>query len=289
MAYLIVQYRSIERIDMGDALATDGSGTNYLLVGTDSREGVDRDNPNAGVIFGDGVSGERTDTMVILHVGDGGENLMMAVPRDLFVTIDPTGEEQRVNAAIQEGPDALVRTIAGNLEIPIHHYIEVDFAGFLGVVDAIGGVVVDFPHPAIDTASGLFIPEAGPQRLDSDQALAYVRSRHYTEVIDGETVTDPTADLGRVSRQQDFLRTVFADVGSARNPLTVNRVVSAVSGNVRIDDDLGFLGLVNLARRIGGLNPETIVLPVSNGTTSGGASVLFLQSDEAQPILDRLR
>ncbi len=288
LGYLFVQYRSIDRIDMGDALATDGSGTNYLLVGTDSRAGVDPDNPNAGVIFGDGVSGERTDTMVILHVGDG-ENLMMAVPRDLFVTIDPTGEEQRINAAIQQGPDALVRTIAANLDLPIHHYIEVDFAGFLGVVDAVGGVVVDFPHPAIDTASGLFIPEAGPQRLNSDQALAYVRSRHYTELIDGETVTDPTADLGRVSRQQDFLRTVFADVGAARNPVTVNRVVSAVSGNVRIDDRLGFFGLVDLARQMGGLNPETIVLPVRGGTTDGGASVLFLEGDDAQPVLDRLR
>ncbi len=285
----MVEYRSIDRVDLGDALGDSTTGTNYLLVGTDSRDGVDPDNSNAGVIFGDGVSGERTDTMVVLHVGDDGTNLMMAVPRDLLVTISGSGEQQRINAAHQRGPDVLVRTIAENLGVPIDHYFEVDFAGFLGVVDAIGGVVVDFPHPAIDGASGLFVPESGPSRLNSDQALAYVRSRHYTELIDGVAVTDPTADLGRVARQQEFLRTLFRDVGETRNPLALNAILSSVTGNVRIDGSLGFFELLGLARKLGGLAPETVVLPVRGGRTDAGASVLFLLSDEAQPVLDRLR
>lgn len=287
-AVLVWRYRSVDRISLGDALASGGSGgTNYLIVGTDSREGVDPGNPNAGVIFGDGVSGERTDTLVVLHVGGGG-NAMLPVPRDLFVTVSGTGDQQRINAAIQQGPATLVATVQDTFGIPIHHYVEVDFAGFLGIVDAIGGVVVDFPNPAFDTHSGLSIPEAGPQRLDSDQALAFVRSRHYTEIIGGAEVTDPTADLGRIARQQDFLRTLFQDVGSTRNPLALNRVVASFTENVRVDDQLGFLDLVGLARRLGGLDPETLVLPVRPGNVDG-ASVLFLQEAEAEPVLARLR
>ena len=82
---------------------------------------------------------------------------------------------------------------------------------------------------------GLAIDVAGPVELDSIRALAYVRSRRYTELIDGQLVTDPTSDLGRVERQQRFLGAVMAEFGATRNPLTLLGALGAVADHVRGD------------------------------------------------------
>ena len=146
---------------------------------------------------------------------------MLPLPRDLFIPIVGGKGRDRINTAIQQGgPVSLIQTVQQSLGIPVHHYIEMDFVGFLELVDAVGGVVIDFDAPAIDLNSGLDIKTAGPHKLDRDQALAYVRSRHYTRIIDGKKVVDPTADLGRIERQQVFFRAVMSKVGDTRNPLT---------------------------------------------------------------------
>ncbi|MFQ5557919.1 MAG: LCP family protein [Acidimicrobiales bacterium] len=280
-------WRSVERVDLGDALGGGGDGTNYLLVGTDSRDGLDADVANSEVIFGDGVAGERTDTIAILHLGGDGDRLL-AVPRDLYVPIDG-GSPSRVNSAFRLGPEALVRTVGDALHIPVHHYLEVDLAGFLGLVDALGGVTIRFEHPARDSRSGLQIPEAGAVELDSAQALAYVRSRHYVETIDGAEVRDPTADLGRVQRQQRFLGAVFDELGDTYNPITMLRVLDGVRGNVRVDDGLGFLDAVRLGSRLRGLAPLTDTVPTRPATTPGGAAVLLLDEAAAEPLLEAFR
>ena len=269
---------------MEDSLGGVGRGTNYLLIGTDSREGVASDVENAGVIFGEGVTGQRTDTIAVLHLGEGGARLL-AIPRDLYVPIDG-GAPQRVNSAYHAGgPPALVRTVRDALDIPIAHYLEVDFAGFLGLVDAVGGVTIEFEHPARDANSGLYIPEAGPVELDAAGALAYVRSRSYVEVIDGREVRDGTADLGRVHRQQKFLGAVFDEVGGTINPITLLRILDGVRGNIRVDDEMSFRDAMSLALEIRGLAPEVATAPTRPITTSSGAAVLILKPEEAEAIL----
>ncbi len=282
-------WRQIERLDLDDALAGGGTGTNYLLVGTDSRAGVDPGIDDAALIFGDGVAGERTDTIAVLHLGSDGARLL-AIPRDLYVPIDG-GSSSRINAARSRGgPPALVRTVRTALDIPIDHYVEVDFAGFLGLVDALGGVTITFEYPAYDPKSGLDVPVAGPVRLDAGDALAYVRSRDYHEVLDDGTVRrDPTADLGRVQRQQRFLAAVFDELARIRNPWRAAAVVEAIADDVRIDDGLGFLDGARLGWRLRGLDPDTATLPVTPFTTSSGAAVLDLDTGEAQPLLDAFR
>ncbi len=175
-----------------------------------------------------------------------------------------------------------------NLLVPVNHYAEVDFASFAGVVDAVGGVTVDFPNPAFDTQSGLNVIVAGPVTLDGTAALAYVRSRHYTEVIDGAEVQDPTADLGRQERQRAFLVTAMSEVGSERNPIALGRAASALSGGLTVDSSMSFFDALSLSRKLGGTTPESVVLPTT-GASIGGASVLLLQEQEAQPVLDRFR
>ena len=130
-------WRGVERVDLSGVLSDSPSGTNYLIVGTDNRDGVATDIENAGVIFGEGVSGERTDTIALMRV-EGDAVSLLAIPRDLYVPLDG-GAPNRINAAFAfGGPAALIRTVQQELGIPVDHYLEVDFAGFLGLVDALG-------------------------------------------------------------------------------------------------------------------------------------------------------
>lgn len=276
-------WNGVERVELSPLLQGSPTATNYLIVGTDSRAGVADDVENAGVIFGDGVSGERTDTIAVMRV-DGDQVSLLAIPRDLYVSIDGGGRN-RINAAFAfGGPESLIRTVQAELAIPIDHYLEVDFAGFLGLVDALGGVTIDFPYPAYDEASGLAIDVAGPNELDSADALAYVRSRRYSELIDGRLVTDPTSDLGRVQRQQAFLAAVMAELGATRNPVVLLDALRAVADNVRVDDGLGLRTAAGLGLTLRGAEPTTATVPTTRFITESGADVLVL-TDESAAVL----
>jgi anionic cell wall polymer biosynthesis LytR-Cps2A-Psr (LCP) family protein len=108
------------------------------------------------------------------------------------------------------------------------------------------------------------------------------------EVIDGQEVPDPTADLGRVERQQQFLTAVFAELGSSKNPVTLARSASSTTGGLRIDDTLGLFEAIRLAWRLRSLDPTTVVLPTEIGRNESG-SVLFLVEPGAQESLDQFR
>jgi LCP family protein required for cell wall assembly len=282
------KFSQIERVDVSQVLdAEGGGGTNYLIVGSDSREGIASDDPDAGAFLGGDAGGQRSDTIMVLRTA-GDDSTLMSIPRDLFVTISGTGEEGRINGAYNQGPAALIQTVKDNLGIPIHRYMEVDFVTFADLVDAVGGITIEFPNPAFDTQSGLNVEQAGPVELDGREALAYVRSRNYTEIINGEQVTDATADLGRVVRQQQFLREVMSAAGDSRNPITLMRIGSAVSGGLRIDDDMSLFDALHLTWDLRGLDPEPVELPTIPDRTPGGAAVLLL-GDGSDAALDRFR
>ena len=281
-------FNKIDKVAVGDLLDTGGAGTNYLIVGSDSRAGVDPNDPNAGAIVGEGApGGQRSDTMLVLRI-QGGQGTMLSVPRDLYVTVAETGQQGRINSAYNGGPGRLIQTVKQNLNIPIHRYIEVDFVTFAKLVDAIGGVTIDFPYPAFDDHSGLDVPVAGPVELDGTQALAYVRSRHFTQIIDGEPQTDPTGDIGRVMRQQQFLRAVLSKAGGSRNPITLMKVANSLVGGLRIDDRMSMFAAMRFAWRMGRLDPQSVALPV-DGKTIGGAAVLVMREGEAEAVLAGFR
>jgi LCP family protein required for cell wall assembly len=277
------QFSRIDRVDVGNALSPGGGkGTNYLIVGSDSRQGISSDSPNSGAFLGGTVSGERTDTIMVLRV-EGSKSYLLSIPRDLWVTNPATGEAGRINATYQSGPAALI-TAVRNLGIPVHHYLEINFVSFAELVDAVGGITIEFPHPARDTHSGLDVPQAGKNHLDGTEALAYVRSRYYEELIDGRWVADPTADLGRVQRQRAFLQALMGKVTGTKNPLALMSISTAMSGGMRIDDELTYFDALGLAWHLrGGFNPESVTLPVTP-TTRGGAAVLDLKPAEAAPL-----
>lgn len=277
------QFSRLERVEVGDALSSGGSGTNYLIVGSDSREGIAADDPNSDAFIGTTVTGQRADTIIVLRVGDG-PSRMLSIPRDLWVTDPATGEPGRINSTYASGPANLIRSVR-SLGIPVHRYLEIDFVSFAGMVDAVGGITIEVPHPARDDMSGLDIPEAGVVTLDGAQALAYVRSRQYTELIDGNWVTDPTGDLGRVQRQRTFLSALLGSVASTRNPLTMRSVVSALGPGLRVDDEMRFRDALGLVWRMRGASPESVDLPVYGRTTTGGAAVLELSEPDASQVL----
>ena len=263
------KFNDIERVEVGPALRHGGgTGTNYLLVGTDARAEV---------------TGNRSDSMIVLRVADG-KATMLSIPRDLWVTIASSGREQKLNAAFNDGPQNLIRTIDENLGIPVDRYMEISFDAFGSLVDAMGGVVIDFPHPAFDTMSGLNVTESGPVLLNGEQALAYVRSRHYTEIIDGEEVPDNQSDFGRQARQQTFLRVVLDKMASSKNPVTLARNSSKLANGLRIDDEMRFTDALGLGWDIAGKSPETVILPTAPFRIAGQAA-LQLDQPRADAVL----
>ncbi len=278
----------IERVEVSDVLApVPASGPTWLLVGSDSREGIDPDRPDAGGLLGVPVVGQRADAIILVRDIPGLGVQMLSLPRDLW--LDPPGDNNatRINAAFNQGAGELIQIISQELRIPVHRYVEVDLAGLDDIVDAAGGVTVEIPNPGFDDSIGLRIDSSGPVALDGATALGYVRTRHWTEVIDGRNVLDGTGDIGRNQRQQSVLRALGSKVGGSKNPLTLNAAASGIVDAVRVDDgaDMGDMyGLAKMLQRA----ERAPALPVVGHITGGGASVLLMTTG-ADEVLDLFR
>lgn len=262
---------------------------NYLLVGSDTREGVDPDSEDFGAIGGvDAVGGRRSDTIMVLRREHDGGAALMSLPRDLWVEIAGTGESQRINSAYNDGPERLAATVSQSLGIPIHHYVEVDFVGFKNIVDEIGGVEVCVWKAARDTHSGLSL-QPGCQRLDGVMALAYARSRYYEEWDGTDWQPDPRADLGRIERQQHFIREAVDGTldKMASSPFGAGDMISAVVRSVRIDPGLDPVKAGEALRKAAERGLRTYALPVENDTV-GDAAVLRL-GEGAEQLLAYFR
>jgi LCP family protein required for cell wall assembly len=282
----------VERIDGLELVLTaqDGPARNYLLIGSDTRENADPNDPDFGGI-GDvnDVQGRRSDTMMILRQeADGNGASLVSIPRDLWVDIAGERGENRINSAYGDGTDVLAATITQELGIPIHHVVDVDFNGFKDIVDAAGGTTVCFEYPTRDGNTGLD-QQPGCHTLDGVQSLQYTRSRYYEEFRDGAWRTDPTADLGRMARQQEFLQRT-ADAALTRiqtDPFAASELISAGTAAVRMDPGLDPVGAAGTLRKAFSTGLNKYQLPVV-GVTRNGNAVLVL-GDGADAILDYFR
>ena len=272
------------------AAANDSPAENYLIVGSDSRADLDADAANAEQLGVDqGVTGTRADTIMILRRERNGGASLMSIPRDLWVEISGTDDEGKINGAFNGGPGRLAATITAELDIPINHYVEVDFAGFITLVDAIGGVEICFERSARDTSSGL-VGAPGCSSLSGDQALAYTRSRHYEEFIDGDwEEVPPYNDLGRIARQQHFIRQAVTQLllEVEANPFRINDLISAAASAIRVDDGANVVESANALRAAADAGLTTFSLPVEF-IEVGDQSAVALDED-AEPILDFFR
>jgi LCP family protein required for cell wall assembly len=295
-AYVYVRHQlgRINRIDIPGLAGDAGGVMNVLLVGSDSRERVEGDLADATGKGEEGTAGQRSDTMMVLHIDPKARKAaILSIPRDLYVPISGEGYSDKINAAFAVGgAPLLVRTIQESLGIDINHYVEVDFAGFERIVNTVGGVKVYFDAPARDENTGLDVPEAGCVQLDGYQALAFVRSRYYESYESGRWHAGSNNDLDRIARQQDFIRRMMKKAVSQglTNPLTLNRLIGIGVDNVTLDKSMSTKDIATVARRFRSLDPDTVdmqTLPTT-GATRGGASVVLLDEDAAQPFIERI-
>jgi LCP family protein required for cell wall assembly len=292
--FRLSQIDRVEGIDIAAAAA--GEPANFLLVGTDSRRGIDADDPDSAGFLGDGERGcDCTDTIMVLRVDPEEQKAqILSFPRDLWLPI-ADGTTGRINGAHAKGEQVLIDTIEDNFGLTINHYVEIDFVGFERLVDAVGGIPMWFEAPVRDTHTGLSVPEAECQVLDGEQARKFVRSRYLQfQDEDGDWVSDPTADLGRITRQQIFIRrAVSKAVGKGlTNPVTLNELVAAGVDNVRLDGNLHASDLLALGRQFARFDAEELVgysIPSESFRSPAGAAVERPLMREAEPILNIFR
>jgi LCP family protein required for cell wall assembly len=267
-----------------------GQPFNMLVIGSDSRVG------ESSSAFGSSsvVTGQRSDVLMIWHVDPATKQItVMSIPRDTLVSMDgdqsDLGTFNRINSAYNEGPNLLVQTIEDNFGIPINHVVQVDFAGFQGAVNALGGVWMDFPYPAKDAYSGLDITTPGCQLLNGTEALAVARSRHYYYYADGYWQYDGTSDFGRIQRQDAFLRAMINAAKSKTNPLTINAFLGSLPQGLVIDDSFSLDELIGLAATFRDFNPAALVTETMPTTSIGYVSpwgdILFVDQPAAQQML----
>lgn len=298
VAYGTWQLGRVQRYGVDVIPAASGEPQNYLIVGSDSRDVVDPDDPDAGAFLDGEAGGTRTDTIMVARIDPESEEVAtLSIPRDLWVTLPGSEDHDRINTVAAEGGrQALIDAIHQNLGIEVNHYLEIDFAGFKGLVESVDGVPMWFSTPMHDNHSGLQVDEAGCTTLDGEQALALARSRAlvYWDDEEQDWDTDPTGDLGRITRQQELIRrSLDRAVGlDLANPAHLDELVDVGVENIAIDEGLGFEEVVSLVKRFASFSGdelEAYSLPVSDFTTAGGAAVLEVDEAASEDLLNVFR
>ncbi|MEU8674734.1 LCP family protein [Streptomyces sp. NPDC048560] len=265
---------NIKAVDINKALGEDRpeklptTGQNLLVLGSDSRAGAE----NKELGGGGSVGGARSDTAMVVHIPEGRTKAVaVSIPRDTLVTRpECTKSDGSTMSSANRvmfnsvyslaGPACVVKTVEKMSGVRIDHYLEINFAGFKDLVDAIGGVTVDVPQDIDDKASGLNLT-AGPHKLNGTESLAYVRTRH--GIGDG-------SDLGRIGLQQQFMMALLSEIKSQDllgSPTTTYKIASSATKSLTTDEGLASLkSLSDFARSMNGVDPssmETIMLPVA--------------------------
>jgi LCP family protein required for cell wall assembly len=281
------------RVDLDRALP---GSMNILLLGSDSRAFVEDEGDKSS--FGDTrlVGGQRADVIIIARVEPKARRaILVSIPRDTLVRLPRYRGQVLINQSFEEGPQGVINAIKSNFGVPIHHYAQIDFDGFRKMVDAIGGVRMYVPAPSRDRpndpknrGTGLDIKKAGCQVFDGKTALAWVRSRYFQYYEAGRWRSDPTSDIGRISRQQDFIRRLMnqAVEKGAFNPIKANRLADAAMANLTVDDTFNVkdgLRMVQAFRPVGTQGVEMVALPTKP------SGVHLAVSADAQALIARLR
>ena len=260
------------RIEHVDALsgAEDTPGTTYLIAGSDRREG--------NSVAEDGTKGARADTMMLLHKAPGGNSYLVSLPRDTLVDIPGHGT-YKLNAAFSfGGAELLVETVEEFTGLTVDHYVEVGFDGVSDVVDSVGHVNLCIDQDVDDERSGLSMTE-GCHDVGGEQALAFVRARYF----------DPTADMGRQERQQQFVGALMDRVTTPSvmlNPLAQVRVAGAGSQALLTSDGTGIVDVARMAltARSAMSSGSTPVIPIEDPqyrTDHSGVAILTDDQDIA--------
>ena len=269
----------LNRIDAMPAQQIPGtSGTNWLLVGSDSRTGLsEKDVERLGT--GGDLGTVRTDTIMLMHLPMRGKPTLVSIPRDSYVAVPGYGYD-KINAAFAiGGPELLVETVEQNTGLRVDRYAEIGMGGLAGVVDAAGGVEICVAEPIDDPLANINL-QPGCQTMDGATALGYVRTRATAQ-----------GDLDRVARQREFMTTLVERVlspGVLLNPFRMARLLWASPALLTVDsgDHVWNLARIVLALR-GGLETETV--PIGGFTDTEVGNVVLWDDAEAEALFESLR
>ncbi|GGL29018.1 LCP family protein [Phycicoccus endophyticus] len=261
-----------------------GDGHTYLLVGSDSRQGLTAQQKKR---LGTGsAAGRRTDSIILVHVPSGsGKAALISIPRDSYLPIPGYGSN-KVNASFAfGGPKLLVQTLEQATGLRLDGYVEIGFGGFANVVDSLGGVDLCIPRNIKDKLAHLNVKK-GCQTLDGPTALGYVRARY----------SDPKGDLGRAERQRQFLGAVMSKAATPSTVLVPWRwwgFTHSAASSVVVGEDTSLLDayrILSTMRSVSSGDTLSLVVPVSdvNATTSAGSSVLW-DDERAANLFTMLR
>ena len=254
------------------------AGTNWLLVGSDSRQGMSEEDIERLGTGGD-IGVGRTDTIMLLHIPNGGQARLVSLPRDSYVTIPGYGDD-KINAAFTYGgPQLLTATVENATGLRIDHYAEIGMGGLANVVDAVGGVELCPAEPINDPLARLDI-QAGCQTMDGPTALGYVRTR-----------ATPMGDLDRVDRQREFFAALIDEATAPNtllNPLEFFPLVTSTANSFTVGrgDHVWNLARVGLAMR-SGVQTETV--PVGGFADTAVGNVVLWEPGATAALWESMR
>jgi LCP family protein required for cell wall assembly len=258
-----------------------GAGTNWLLVGSDSRANL-TEQQQAELATGGEVGNTRTDTILLVHIPgpfSSQPTTMVSIPRDSYVNIPGWGMD-KINVAFAEGgPALLTQTVEQSTGLRLDHFAEIGFAGFGRVVDALGGVSMCLPEPINDPLAGIDLP-AGCQVLDGPDALGYVRTR-----------STPRADLDRMLHQREFMAAMLGRAASPAvwlNPWRWYALPRAGLAALTVDNDAHVWNLGRLAWALRG-SLTTLTVPIGQFTGNEAGAVVVWDAAMAASLFDALR
>jgi LCP family protein required for cell wall assembly len=256
-----------------------GAGTNWLIAGSDSRQGLTVAQERE-YVTGFGITGQRSDTIMLLHIpSGGGRPVLVSIPRDSYVNIPGHGYN-KINAAFAfGGPALLAKTVQDLTGLYINHFMDIGFGGFVRVVNDVGGVRMCFSHAIKDVDSGSNFT-AGCHNLSGGQALAFVRDRH----------SFATSDLQREQDQRLFLKALLdkmTSTGTMLNPFKILPASVGVVDSLTVDQGTSLLDLYGAANAL--RDPITTTVPIANANfiTPAGDSVEL--SSQAKVLWNDLR
>ena len=293
---------SINKIDVFNGIEKrpekKSTAMNYLLVGSDTREGLSKAELKALRVGSVATAaGKRSDTMLLVHISKARDKaVMISIPRDTFALIpehtSKTGKlipavYSKINSSFNwGGAPLLIQTIEEMTELKIDHYIEINFAGFARIVDSIGGVEICTKKNINDPKSHLVL-EAGVHTLNGIESLKYVRTREF----------DGMGDIGRMQRQQAFMSAVLRKATSAGvllNPVTMANFINSALSAVTTDSELKNSELIALAKQMKSLSTSsvrTLTVPLSdlNYYSNGVTAAVLWDPVLAPQLWTRLR
>jgi LCP family protein required for cell wall assembly len=280
--------------------AKPGKPFTVLVAGSDSRAFVKTAGQCKSFGCGADTGGQRSDVIILVRVIPAARKIeMLSIPRDTWVTIPGSVEyisgQNRINAAFNSGPALLVQTIMQDFHIPINYFVDVNFPGLQDMVNAIGGIHLDFKYPLRDwengqNMTGLSVPTTGCQVVGGAEALALVRSRNVEYETHGVWDVDYGSDFTRIRNQQAFFRAVIHQLNAEiTNPIALTGFINAAVHNLTIDQTITEGMMYSLAREFHNFPPgslKAVTLPtVGPFITSAGADVLLPAAAADEPVI----